>query len=83
VCRPRAYCVRARDAGSIAGPVKLKFFHLEGGDLNHLRDYQEVIDDSLLERFHFVSSIDLLDSLAAQSHTLVAIFKAKYTALSS
>jgi hypothetical protein len=32
----------ARDATGIAGPVKLKFFHLEGGGLNHLRDYQEL-----------------------------------------
>ena len=31
----------ARDATGIAGPVKLKFFHLEGGGLNHLGDYQQ------------------------------------------
>jgi hypothetical protein len=28
------------DANGIVACVKLKFFHLEGGGLNHQRDYQ-------------------------------------------
>lgn len=28
------------DANGIVARVKLKFFHLEGGGLNHQRDYQ-------------------------------------------
>jgi hypothetical protein len=31
------------DANGIVACVKLKFFHLEGGGLNHQRDYQVVI----------------------------------------
>jgi hypothetical protein len=30
------------DANGIVACVKLKFFHLEGGGLNHQRDYQSV-----------------------------------------
>jgi hypothetical protein len=37
----------ARDATGIARPVKLKFIHLKGGGLNHLRDYQWVREPSL------------------------------------
>ncbi len=29
------------DANGIVACVKLKFFHLEGGGLNHQRDYQK------------------------------------------
>jgi hypothetical protein len=35
------------DANGIVACVKLKFFHLEGGGLNHQRDYQYVFLETI------------------------------------
>jgi hypothetical protein len=58
------------DANGIVACVKLKFFHLEGGGLNHQRDYQTL--KKVPGRKTDVSDAQWLALLACQHNAILA-----------